>query len=199
LQQAIESMEDADYRALLHAVFDDAETLEAFRRAPAARNNHHAYVGGLLEHTVSILQAADRYVGLGAGLRRDLLIAGVLLHDIGKIHELRAGVSIEYTDEGSLLGHLTMGVILIEDRLRGIPDFPREKRNLIYHLILSHHGRYEYGSPVLPAIPEAFALHHLDNLDAKVFAAQKAIREDTHVETNWTDRSWMLETRLYKG
>ncbi len=199
LQQAIDSLQDPDYAALLHAIFDDAAFLDAFRRAPAARNNHHAYVGGLLEHTASLLRVVDRYTQLTPGLRRDLLVTGAILHDIGKVEELHAGVSIEYTDEGSLLGHLTQGILFLEGRLRDLPDFPREKRNLIYHLILSHHGRYEYGSPVLPAIPEALALHHIDNLDAKVYAATKAIREDTRVDSNWTERSWMLETRLYKG
>jgi 3'-5' exoribonuclease len=200
LTRLIEGMADEDWKALAHLFLDDEAFLEAFSEAPAARANHHAYLGGLLEHTVSILRLCDLYARQNTSLRRDLLLAGGLFHDIGKVEELRGGLSIEYTDEGTLMGHLMQGVLMIDRRLReSMPEFPVVKRNLLYHLILSHHGRHEYGSPVLPAIPEAFALHHIDNLDAKVFAANKTIAEDPDPTSNWTARSWMLETRLFKG
>jgi 3'-5' exoribonuclease len=195
----VQSIEDEDYRTLAHLFLDDAAFCEAFRNATAARTFHHAYLGGLLEHTLSIMQTCDEYAQRHRTLRRGLLLVGALLHDVGKLEELSTGVAFDYTDEGMLLGHLTQGVLMLEERLRNLPDFPRVKRNLVMHLILSHHGRREYGSPVLPAIPEAFALHHIDNLDAKVFAAGKAIDEDQNEHSAWTERSFMLESKIYKG
>ncbi|MFH0911503.1 MAG: HD domain-containing protein [Planctomycetota bacterium] len=199
LVRLVEELADEDYKGLIHLFLDDREWLDRFQRAPAARAFHHAYVGGLLEHTLAVMRLADRCASLNPVLRRELLLAGAFFHDIGKIEELRLGAAIEYTDEGSLLGHLSQGALAVEARLTVLPEFPREKRNLLLHLILSHHGRYEYGSPVLPATPEAIALHHLDNLDAKVFAAGKAIEDDPDPARNWTERSFMLETRLFKG
>jgi 3'-5' exoribonuclease len=199
LRNLLAGIGDADYAALAKSFLEDEPFLRRFCEAPAARSNHHAYLGGLLEHTVSVLRICQRYCDVMPELRRDLMLLGGFLHDVGKVEELRGGVAIEYTDEGSLLGHLTQGILMIEAKLDDLPDLPREKRNLIYHLILSHHGRHEYGSPVLPKIPEAFALHHIDNLDAKVYAASRLIRDDPNVEGSWTERSWMLETRLFKG
>lgn len=194
-----DSMDDADYRALASLFLEDEDFCDRLVGAAAARTNHHAYRGGLLEHTASLMRICSEYARQAPSLRRDLLLMGAFFHDIGKLEEMRTEITVEYTDAGSLLGHLCLGVLMIEDRLRQLPDFPREKRDLIYHLILSHHGRHEYGSPVLPAIPEAFALHHVDNLDAKVFAAHRIISEDPNETSRWTERSWMLETRLFKG
>ena len=200
LQMLIMSIEDADYQKLLTTIFSDTAFIERFRSAPAAKEFHHAYIGGLLEHSVSMARICDMYARMTPTLRRGLLIAGALLHDMGKLEEMQARVSVEYTDEGSLIGHLVQGVLMLEDMLRDkLPDFPRDKRALLMHLILSHHGKREYGSPVLPAIPEAFALHHIDNLDAKVFAALRQIENDPDAGRNWTERSFMLETRLFKG
>jgi 3'-5' exoribonuclease len=199
LRKIIDMLQDEDYKALIHLFLDDASFVEQFVSAPAARQNHHAYLGGLLEHTLSIMRTAHEYSGLFPALRRDLLLAGAFFHDIGKVDELQAQTSIEYTDEGMLVGHLVMGVLMIERRLANLDSFPGEKKNLLYHLILSHHGQLEYGSPILPKIPEALALHHLDNLDAKVFAAHRMITDDINPESHWTERSWMLQTKLYKG
>lgn len=200
LQELIMSIDDADYRRLLEVIFSDADLVERFRNAPAAKEFHHAYLGGLLEHSVSMARICDMYAKITPTLRRGLLLAGALLHDIGKLEEMQARTSVEYTDEGSLIGHLVQGVLMIEQLLHEkLPEFPREKRNLLIHMILSHHGKREYGSPVLPAIPEAFALHHIDNLDAKVFAANRQIENDPDPARHWTERSFMLETRLYKG
>lgn len=197
---AVNSVADPDYAALLHAFFDDAELVDKFRRAPAAMKNHHAYLGGLLEHTMSLVRIADAFcAAVATPLNRDLLLAGTLLHDIGKIDELSAAATIEYTDSGRLIGHLAIGALMTAERAAALPDFPEEKKNLLIHMILSHHGKREYGSPVLPAIPEALALHHIDNLDAKTVAARRTIDEDPGEDRLWTDRSWMLETQLYKG
>ena len=194
----IAQLNDRDYRRIIQVVFGNEEVSERFRQSPAAKNNHHAYIGGLLEHTVSLLRYAAAFCDSSSvTLERDLLLAGTMLHDIGKIYELSLGVIIDYTDRGKLLGHLIIGSMLVEEAVRGMPEFPEEKKNLLEHMILSHHGKYEYGSPVLPAIPEAFALHHIDNLDAKTVAAGRILAEDES-DNSWTERSWMLDTMLYK-
>lgn len=195
----VESVADADYLTLLRAFFHDEALLEAFCRAPAAKENHHAYLGGLLEHTVSLARLCVVFAETThTPLNRDLLLAGALLHDIGKVEELGVTTAIEYTDTGKLLGHLIIGAMMVEKRADAIEGFPTEKKHLVMHMILSHHGKREYGSPVLPAIPEALALHHIDNLDAKTVAARRLIDEDAANDRHWTDRSWMLETQLYK-
>ncbi|MHC4883952.1 MAG: 3'-5' exoribonuclease YhaM family protein [Planctomycetota bacterium] len=199
VHQLVNAMTDPDYKALINLFLDDPEVVEGFTTAPAAKENHHAYLGGLLEHTASMMRLCDQYARNNSHLRRDLLLCGAFFHDLGKMEEMKIGTSIEYTTEGMLIGHLVQGVMMIEDRLTAIPDFPRDKRNLVFHLVLSHHGKREYGSPILPAIPEALALHQIDNLDAKVFAANRIIDNDTNTTSEWTERSWMLETKLFKG
>ena len=134
-----------------------------------------------------------------AEINRDLLLVGVLLHDIGKIEELTVDLSIEYSDRGKLLGHLYIGAEMCALRTASIPDFPKKKLDLVQHLILSHHGRYEYGSPVLPKIPEAFALHHLDNLDAKVVTANRLINAIPDQEKRWTEFARILDTALFRA
>jgi 3'-5' exoribonuclease len=163
----VESFTDPYLKSLLRSFLDDPEIASALREAPAAKSMHHAWIGGLLEHIVSLLGIADlaakHYV-----VHRDLLLTGVVLHDIGKLQELRWGTSFDYTIEGQLLGHITIGISLIERKIAGIPGFPPGLRMLVEHLVLSHHGKYEFGSPKLPMIPEAVLLHYLDDLDAKM-------------------------------
>ncbi len=194
----IGSIADPDYQALAKAFFHDAEIMREFARSPAARDLHHAFIGGLIEHTLNIARMAEAFAAR-AKIDRDLLLLGSLLHDIGKIEELEAKYAIDYTDAGKLLGHLFIGAQRVAEKAALIPGFPPEKTHLVQHLILSHHGRYEYGSPVLPKIPEAFALHHLDNLDAKVETANKLIAAIGDPEKNWTDFSRALETQLYRA
>ena len=189
---------DTEYKAVIDYFFNNPEIMKKFKSAPAAKNNHHAYIGGLLEHTVSLLRYAVAFATASpTKINLDLLIAGTMLHDIGKIHELSVGVVIDYTDRGRLTGHLIIGSMMVEDAAREIGGISEEKKYLLEHLILSHHGKFEYGSPVLPAVPEALALHHIDNLDAKTVAACRII-EDDESNGSWTDRSWMLDTMLYK-
>ncbi|MBP5233033.1 MAG: HD domain-containing protein, partial [Planctomycetes bacterium] len=190
---------DPDYAALLHEFFDDPEFRRAFVRAPAAKSNHHAWVGGLLEHTVTMARYARAFLDeANVTLDASLLMTGVILHDAGKVHELSLGAAIEYSDRGRLLGHITIGVGMVAERAARLPGFPPEKTWLLQHLILSHHGRQEYGSPVLPAVPEALVLHHLDNLDAKSVAAAGVLESDP-TPGHWTARSFMLDTCLYRG
>lgn len=194
----LDSLTDADYKKLGEAFFRDTALMDAFARAPAARDLHHAFIGGLLEHTLNIARMASAFAA-SARVDRNLLVLGSLLHDVGKIEELEAKLVIEYTDRGKLLGHLYIGAEMVAERARAIAAFPKEKLHLIQHMILSHHGRYEYGSPVLPKVPEAFALHHLDNLDAKVETSNKLLDAIADPEKTWTDFSRALETQLYKA
>lgn len=192
------SIGDADYRALVEAFFGDKTVLDDFSRWPAARDVHHAWLGGLIEHTLSMARLAEAF-SADARINRDLLLVGTLLHDIGKTEELTVGLSIEYSDRGKLLGHIFIGSEMVGRRAGGLPGFPAAKLNLVQHLILSHHGRYEYGSPVLPKIPEAFALHHIDNLDAKVVTANRLLDAIPDPEKHWTDFSRILDTQLYRA
>ena len=164
----VESILNPHLKALVRAFFEDEELAKAFRQAPAAKSLHHAWLGGLLEHVVSLLGICDAAARHYPEVNRDLLLTGVILHDIGKLEELSWGASFAYTLEGQLLGHITMGIAMIEKKLAKLPDFPPQLRILVEHMVLSHHGKLEFGSPKLPMIPEAVLFHYLDDLDAKM-------------------------------
>jgi len=168
LNSYVEGFRDIHLKALLRAFLDDAEIAAAFRAAPAAKAMHHAWLGGLLEHVVSLMGVCELAAMHYPEINRDLLLTGALLHDIGKLHELVWKNSFDYTIEGQLLGHITIGYGMIEKKLAALPEFPPRLRILVEHMVLSHHGRYEYGSPKLPMIPEAILLHYLDDMDAKM-------------------------------
>jgi 3'-5' exoribonuclease len=190
-------------RALADVFLMDEEFIKSFSQAPAGVRNHHAYVGGLLEHVVTLLDAADRILPLYPDLDRDLLMMGVFLHDVGKVRELSYDRAFAYTDEGQLIGHLIIGVEMLAERVAKVPEltgdpFPKELLLRLKHMILSHHGTYEFGSPKLPMTPEAIALHHLDNLDAKVHSFTRDIRDD-RTSSSWTPFSNSLQRRLFKG
>ncbi|HET7104734.1 MAG TPA: OB-fold nucleic acid binding domain-containing protein, partial [Terracidiphilus sp.] len=165
LQGYVESFTDEDLKRLLTALLSDTAVASAYREAPAARQLHHAWLGGLLEHVVSLLGLADRVARHYPMLHRDLLLAGVVLHDIGKLRELTWESGFEYTVEGVLLGHIQMGMAIVEKAMDGLPDFPPRLKTLVLHMILSHHGKLEFGSAKLPMIPEALALSFVDDLD----------------------------------
>lgn len=190
LNSCVESFTDAHLKALLRSFLDDEEIGAALREAPAAKSMHHAWIGGLLEHIVSLLGICD-LAAKHYSVNRDLLLTGAVLHDIGKLQELRWGTSFEYTLAGQLLGHITIGIEMVERKIAAIPDFPAELRVLVTHLVLSHHGRYEFGSPKLPMIPEAVLLHYLDDMDAKMqtmrgeFAKNVAAGRGAHELTDW--------------
>ncbi|GAF82270.1 unnamed protein product [marine sediment metagenome] len=198
LKEFIGSVGDSNLSSLLDAVFSDADFAERFKRSPAASSYHHAYLGGLLEHTVCVARLADAVADRYENLRRDLLVTGALLHDIGKVEELTVERGLDYTDAGLLVGHVVQGAMMLRRAAAGLADFPEEMLLLLEHLVLSHHGEFEFGSPKLPSIPEAVALHHIDNLDAKVQAFGKIISEDPNPDANWTDYSRMFERKLYK-
>jgi 3'-5' exoribonuclease len=191
-------------RALAECFLMDDGFVHDFCKAPAGVRNHHAYLGGLLEHVVTLLDAAERVLPVYPDLDRDLLLTGIFLHDVGKVRELSFGRTFAYTDEGQLIGHLVIGVEMLNEKAAKVPDltgepFPRELLLRLKHMILSHHGTYEFGSPKLPMTPEAVALHYLDNLDAKVHSFTRDIREDRNSTSAWTPFNQSLQRRLYKG
>jgi 3'-5' exoribonuclease len=194
----VESFTEPHLKELCGNILSDARTAAAFREAPAAKQLHHAWLGGLLEHVVSLLTLADRVAPHYPILQRDLLLTGVLLHDIGKIRELSWDIGFEYTTEGVLLGHIQIGASLAEKTMDAIPGFPPRLKTLVTHLILSHHGKLEFGSPKLPMIPEALVLNFLDDLDAKMQAVQgefdKCAREGKSAQ-EMTGRVWALDQR----
>lgn len=191
-------------RNLAECFLLDEDLMRKFTRAPAGIKHHHAYAGGLLEHVVNLMEVADRIAPCYPQIDRDLLLMGAFLHDIGKVDELSYDRDMSYTDEGQLIGHLVMGVGMLEEkigeaeRLAGEP-FPRETALRLKHLILSHHGEYDYGSPKLPMTLEAVALFCLDNLDAKVAAFHQQMRDDPNVGSAWTNFNPALGRKLFKG
>ena len=196
LDRWIASVRDPWIRELLAAMFvEDPELRAAFAKAPAAKSMHHAYLGGLLEHTLSILGMADRACGHYTGLNRDLVLAGVLLHDVGKTAELSYARSFGYTDAGNLLGHISMEAQWIHRAADRIEGFPQELRLQLLHIVLSHHGKLEFGSPVVPKTPEALLVHYLDDLDGKLEVMFRAIREESG--SRWSAYSRALERMIY--
>lgn len=205
LEAWVAGFTDPDLRNLLEAFLHDEAIASALREAPAAKALHHAWIGGLLEHVLSLMSLCDLVAGHYPHINRDLLLTGVFLHDIGKLRELQWGTSFEYSLEGQLLGHITIGLGMIEKKIDALPDFPAAKRLLVEHLVLSHHGKYEYGSPKLPMTPEAIMLHYLDDLDAKMqtvraeFARNEASGRSGAEMTDWVralERP-LLDTRAF--
>lgn len=198
LQSTIDSLTNPHLKQLLNAIFSDPAIGGAFREAPAARQLHHAWLGGLLEHVVSLLGLADRVAAHYPMLDRDLLLTGVILHDIGKTRELSWTIGFDYTVEGTLLGHIQMGIDMVEKAIASLPGFPDRLRTLVLHMILSHHGKLEFGSPKLPMIPEALVLNFVDDLDAKMQAVssefEKSMREGKGAD-ELTGRVWSLDNR----
>ena len=199
LRGILQQIEDPDFKRLVEAFLEDKEICAAFRTAPAAMVNHHAYLGGLLEHTLSMMKAALKLLEHYTDLRRDLLLTGIFLHDIGKTRELLYRRTFKYSTPGNLVGHVTIGVLMLDEQARQLDGYPEEKLNMVRHMLLSHHGTSEFGSPKPPMFAEALALHHLDNLDAKLKDFADIIAEDRNADPEWTDRSWRLDRRLYKG
>lgn len=168
LIRSVDSFSDPWLQSLVRSFLCDPLIAVAYREAPAAKSLHHAWLGGLLEHVVSLLGICDLAAHHYPEINRDLLLTGVILHDIGKLEELRWGTSFDYTLEGQLVGHIAIGLVMIEKKVATLPGFPPALRMLVEHMVLSHHGKLEFGSPKLPMIPEAVLLHYLDDLDAKM-------------------------------
>ena len=204
LAELLRSLGDGHMRNLAECFLSDDEFMRKFTRSPAGIKNHHAYPGGLLEHVVNLMEVAALVVGRYPQLDRDLLLMGIFLHDMGKVDELSYERGFSYTDEGQMLGHVIIGLGMLDRKLQQADELsgeetPAELQMLLRHMIVSHHGQYEYGSPKLPMTLEAVALHCLDNLDAKLHNFQQLMRDDANVESPWTGFHQSLGRKLYKG
>jgi 3'-5' exoribonuclease len=173
-------------KGLVESFMADSEIAEAYRNAPAAKTLHHAYIGGLLDHVVSLCRSCDLICRNYPQINRDLLLTGAFLHDIGKIHELTYNRSFSYTTRGQLLGHMIIELEMLRAKLALVPEFPDELKTLVEHLIISHHGHYEFGSPKLPMFPEALMLHYLDDLDSKMESMRANLEREAGGEGAWT-------------
>ena len=186
LRGLVAGMRNRHLKSLLEAMLDDPEIAARYRRAPAAKSIHHAWLGGLLEHVLSLCTLARMAASHYTFVDYELLIAGVVLHDVGKIYELNYERGFSYSDEGQLLGHIHIALRMVAEKLRSLPDFPPQLRSLVEHMILSHHGQLEFGSPKQPQFPEALLLHYLDDMDSKMECMRALIERDRQVEGCFT-------------
>ncbi|MEA1946031.1 MAG: HD domain-containing protein [Thermodesulfobacteriota bacterium] len=192
------SVKTAYLKQLIQAFWNDKEFVREFKIAPAAKKMHHAYIGGLLEHTLSMASLADKIAGHYSGIDRDLLVAGAMLHDIGKTKEFEYQFRIDYSDQGRLLNHIVIGIEMIDEKLPGIKDFPEDQMVLLKHMIVSHHGTREFGSPEPPKTIEAVILNYIDEIDSKVNAIRDFMAKEDPNEP-WTSYHRLLERHFYKG
>ncbi len=197
LKDCLSVIKNVHLAELVRAFTDDPLFMDRFKKAPAAKKFHHNYLGGLLEHTLSVCRLALMITSHYPELDHDLLIAAAFLHDIGKIRELDAGLGGDYTDEGRLIGHIVSGISMLDERISLVDDFPVDLTLKLKHLILSHHGQVEFGSPKRPKFLEAFALNLIDDLDAKINGLGRFIKKDQH-EGSWTDFNRLFGRYLYK-
>jgi len=182
---------------LLQLFLEDESFMKRFKMAPASKWLHHNYLGGLLEHTLSLVQLVLKNASHYSGLNLDLLLTGSILHDLGKVDELSYQRSFDYSDEGRLLGHIILGIEKVEDKIRQLPDFPKDLSTLLKHLLLSHHGQYIWGSPKRPMTLEAVMLHYLDDMDAKINGIQQFIKKQVPEGSRWSAYHRIFEQYFY--
>jgi len=201
VKQLVSGIKNRDLKALVEAFLGDEQLMQRFRRAPAAMVYHHSYLGGLLEHTLNMLEVAMAVLPLYPKLQADLVLAGIFLHDMGKTEELSYETAFSYTDSGQLLGHISQTITMINRKVDSLAQegisIDRAILDNIQHIVLSHHGSYEFGSPKLPATAEAFMVCYIDDLDAKMNQVTGAI-DNQLGDSSWTDYKKSLETRLYR-
>lgn len=202
VKEILRSIKNRHLLLLIKQFITDEPLMEKFRQSPAAVQMHHAFIGGLLEHTRNVLELALAVIPRYPQVSLDLVLAGVFLHDLGKTAELVYDTNFAYSNEGQLIGHLVQATIMVEEKVRAVEaetgeTFPADIKQALQHIILSHHGQYEFGSPKLPAMPEAIALHHLDNLDAKLNMYLTRI-ESNNDPGDWTEYVRGLDTKIYK-
>ena len=198
-EKMIESIAQPFLLSLLHRIFDDEEFAKSFRDSTASKGWHHGYLGGLLEHSLSVAKVCDQVASFYPQIDRDLLVTAAMLHDIGKVQTYKQGPVFEYTDEGRLLGHIAMGYQLIAEKIAQFPQFPKELSTRLLHLILSHQGFLEHASPVVPMIPEGFILYYIDEIDSKLNSIEKITQEQGADGTRWSSFNTLLERSLYLG
>ena len=194
----VATISDPNLKRLLSAFFEDPELMKLYRLAPAAKGMHHVYLGGLLEHSLAVARLVEQIVPLYDGLNRDLLIAGALLHDVGKVREMTYMRSFDYSDEGKLLGHITIGVEMVHEKVSAMAGFPPELAMLVKHMLLSHHGQYDFGSPKRPKTLEATILNYLDDLDSKINGIKTHIRKEPENGSSWTAYHRLYDRYFYK-
>ncbi len=192
----IQKIKDKKLKQLITIIFDE-ENFRKFSVSPAGKMWHHGYIHGLIEHTLEIIKICDLMCDIHSDLNRDLLICGAMLHDFGKIEELNSETSFDYTDKGKLIGHIVIAAIIVNEKCKTIPDFSEETKNLLLHLILSHQGKLEHASPVVPKTAEAIALYQADELSAKVNAYKNAIQTEIKGDSNWTKYIQLAGTDLF--
>lgn len=196
LMAVAESLTDVHLRNLVRGVFSDPDIAGKFKTWPAAKEVHHVCVGGLLEHTLAVVKLCEASAVLYA-VNRDLLIAGAMLHDVGKLEELESGLLVTYTDVGRLYGHSLLGVNFVRDRIVTVSDFPDQLRDGLLHIIVSHLGKREWGAVVEPMTLEAFLMHAADNTDAKANRYRTLIEQQTQLEQNVGSRDFFLGTAIF--
>jgi 3'-5' exoribonuclease len=198
LRAIMAAISNPHLKGLLESILDDPDIAARYRRAPAAKSIHHAFLGGLIEHVLSLCGLAKLVAGHYKTVDADLLLTGVLLHDIGKIYELNYERGFSYSNDGQLLGHIAIAVRMVGDKIRSLPDFPPRLRVLVEHMILSHHGHLEFGSPKVPQFPEALLLHYIDDLDSKMECMRALLENDRQLEGCFTSYSSALERTALK-
>ncbi len=199
LDQLMQAVTNPHLRALLRTFFAESEFRKVFAEAPAGKLWHHNYRGGLLEHTVAVAETCAAAHHRYPHVDHDLLVTGALLHDLGKIEELKTEGFIDYSDQGRLIGHIVLGAEMVRDRLRALPGFPEELAMRLLHLILSHQGKGEYGSPVVPMTVEAIILYYADELDSKANAFARIISRDKEPGRKWSRYVELMDRFLYLG
>jgi 3'-5' exoribonuclease len=182
---------------LLNLFWEDESFVKLFKTAPASKWLHHNYLGGLLEHTLSVVQLVIKNATHYNGVNLDILLAASILHDLGKVDELSFHRSFDYTDQGRLLGHIILGLERVEEKIRHLPDFPKDLSTLLKHLLLSHHGQYIWGSPKRPMTLEAVMLHYLDDMDAKMNGIQQFINKHAPEGSKWSTYHRIFEQYFY--
>ncbi|MFO1463390.1 MAG: OB-fold nucleic acid binding domain-containing protein [bacterium] len=199
LQICREDMKNPWVRQLMLGILEDPQYREAFQRAPAAKTNHHAWVGGLLEHILGLCKLAKAVLSFYPMINLDLVLAGLIMHDFGKIEEIESERSFEYTDKGRLIGHLIISIEILVRKAAEIPGFPEKILHHLEHIVLSHHGRLEYGSPKRPKTLEALVVHHLDDMDSKIQGFLDLVAREGENDSTWTSHNNRLfERPLYK-
>lgn len=199
LQNYIDKIQDEKIKALLELIFSDKDFFEKYRNAPAAEKAHHDFIGGLMQHSLEMMAVAKSMFSFYPELNQDIVIAGILLHDIGKVCELSVDASINRTESGHMLGHIYQGAELVGQYMNKIADFPEKTRNQIIHIILSHHGYLEYGSPITPKTMEAYLVHFADLTSSKMQILKKILDNNKNNEAAWSEYSTLLSTKIYLG
>jgi 3'-5' exoribonuclease len=204
LRHFLRTLSHPHLKALGELFLMDDALMQAFSACPAGVKLHHAYVGGLLEHTVTMMEIAEQLLPFYPGTDRDLTLMGLFLHDLGKTRELTFARAFGYRDEGQLIGHIVQGVEMLSEKAAKVPDLmgeplPRELLVRLQHVILSHHGTLEHGSPKVPMTPEAMLIHHIDNMDTRMHIVLRELKEDKNNATAWTPWNATLGRRIYKG